>query len=63
MEPYLGGFSIMFDLLLGLAWLVIVLAPALLASSQSVGSSRHSIEFTADDLTKPQTALIPLRKR
>jgi hypothetical protein len=53
----------MVDVLLVLAWLVIVLAPALLASSQNIGSSRHYIDFTAEDLTQPQTALIPLKKK
>lgn len=52
----------MVDILLGLAWLVIVIAPALLASSQPVGSSRHYIDFTADDLTKPKSVLIRSRK-
>jgi hypothetical protein len=63
MQPFLGGFSIMVDVLLVLAWLVIVLAPALLASSQSVGSSRHYIDFTADDLTPPRPVLVRSRKK
>jgi hypothetical protein len=52
----------MVDLLLGIAWLVIVLTPALLASLQPVVSDRY-VDFTADDLTKPQPALSRSRKR
>ena len=52
----------MVDLLLGLAWLVIVLTPALLASCQPVTSDRN-VEFTSDDLAPPQSASRRLRKR
>jgi len=43
----------MIDLLLGLAWLVIVLTPALLASIQPIVSDRY-VKFTADDLIQSQ---------
>ena len=52
----------MVDLLLGLAWLAIVLAPSLLASRQPVVSDRY-VEFTADDLMQPQSASLRSRKR
>jgi len=53
----------MVDLLLGLAWLVIVLAPALLASRQPVQSKNGYSDFTADDLMQPQPASRRSRKR
>ncbi len=52
----------MVDLLLGLAWLVIVLTPALLASCQPVISDRY-VEFTADDLVQSKPASRRSRKR
>jgi len=45
----------MVDILLGLAWLVIVLTPAVLASCQPVVSDRY-VDFTADDLMESQPA-------
>lgn len=53
----------MIYLLLGLAWLVIVLAPAFLASRQPVESKDGYSEFTADDLMQPQPVSIRAKKR
>jgi hypothetical protein len=53
----------MVDLLLALAWLVIVLTPAMLASCQPVVSDDGYADFTADDLTHPKQASNRARKR
>jgi hypothetical protein len=57
-----GGFSNMVDLLLALAWLVVVLSPAILASCQPVVSDDGYTDFTADDLAHPQKACCPRKK-
>jgi len=53
----------MVDLLLALAWLVIVLTPAFLASCQPVVSDDGYADFTADDLTHPKQAKTRAREK
>lgn len=53
----------MFYLLLGLAWLVIALTPALVASRQPVKSKGNYSKFTSNDLMQPQPALSRSRRR
>jgi hypothetical protein len=47
----------MVDILLCLAWVALILAPAILAHYKPVVPKDASIDFTAEDLTEPHLGL------
>jgi hypothetical protein len=53
----------MVDFLLCLAWLAIILVPAVVAHYRPVLPKDVSIDFTADDLAEPQPGLSRAHKR
>jgi hypothetical protein len=53
----------MVDLLLGLAWVVIVLTPALLASCQPVVANDGYLNVNSEGSMQPQPASSHTRKR
>ncbi len=53
----------MLDFLLCLAWLALILAPAILAHYKPVVPKDASIDFTAEDLTEPHGGLTRKMKK